>query len=217
MSNNNSTLQQIELFSHLSTAQIFELDKITKVHHYEKNEIVFYEGDESRNFNILIVGEISVFKSLSSTETTEIHRFIAPSLIAEVATLKHIPYPASAQCLSKSTLLHIERVPFLELLRNDAGLSIGLIASLTQKIGTLEHALQYHTAPTALAKVTRLLRDDPHIFSRLKGIEIAHRLAITPETLSRTLKKLKQEKVISLSKSTDIHIHDFIKLESYCG
>jgi CRP-like cAMP-binding protein len=211
------SVEGITLFSHLSDTQRSQIKQIAIMRHYGVGEILFYEGDESHYFYFLIEGEAAVFKSSSSNETMLIHRFHSPSLIAEVATLKQIPFPASCEATQKSTILKISRDPFLHLLQHDPSLSIALISSLTQKIGALENSLQRHSAPNALAKVSRLVRDDPEIFKRLKGIEIARLLSITPETLSRMIKKLKSEGIITQIKKEGLILLVPDALESYCG
>lgn len=163
---------------------------------FDADAFIFYEGEESRYFHFLLSGEVAMIKTSDANDTIAIHRFHAPSFFAEMPTLRSIPYPASAKCTQPCTVLKIDRQPFLQLLRDDPALAISLITSLTQKIATLELSLQRLSAPSAMAKVARLLRDDPEIFIRLRGIDIAHLIGITPETLSRTLKRLKNEGVI---------------------
>ena len=214
---NSVHLDNVGLFSHLTPAQRSQIEQIGIIRHYASDDIVFYEGDESKYFHFLLSGEVNVFKISATHETMLIHRFRAPSLIAEVATLKQIPYPASCEAIQNSTILKISRNPFLELIQNDPSLSIALISSLTQKIGALESSLQRHSAPNALAKVSRLVRDDPAIFKRLKGIEIAHLLGITPETLSRMIKKLKSDGIITHTKKDGIILLFSDKLNTYCG
>lgn len=211
------SLEKVGIFSHLTPDQRTQIERIGIIRHFSEGEIIFYEGDESHYFHLLIEGEVSIFKVTAATETMLIHRFHAPSLIAEVATLKQIPYPASCEATLPSIVLKISRDPFLKLLQNDPSLSIALIASLTQKISALEHSLQRHTAPNALAKVARLIREDSNAFQRLKGIEIAHLLGITPETLSRMIKKLKSEGIITLSKTEGVNLLLPDKLDTYCG
>lgn len=209
-------LEKIDFFSHLSPIQLKALSQISLVRTFDAGEILFYEGEKSHYFHVLLKGEVSVYKTSALRETILVHRFHAPSMIAEVATLKHIPYPASAECVTAGEILKIEREPFLRLLHEDAGLSISLIASLTQKIGALELSLQRHSAPSAMAKVARLLRDEPEIFQDRKGIEIAHMLGITPETLSRMVKKLKDEKIIEGKGIRSLTLKNPLGLESYC-
>jgi len=205
------------MFSHLTPQQRRQIEQIGIIRHYHEGEIVFYEGDESRYFHFLLEGEVSIFKTTASTETILIHRFHAPSLIAEAATLKHIPYPASCEALHPSIILKISGEPFLQLLQHDPSLSIALISSLTQKIAALERSLQRYSAPNAMAKVARLIREDRNVFQRLKGVDIARLIGITPETLSRTVKKLKSEGVITISKSNEVNLLLPEELNRYCG
>jgi len=215
--NNSLSLERIGIFSHLTPLQCNQIEQIGIIRHYNEGEIIFYEGDQSDYFHFLIEGEVSIFKSTASTETMLIHRFRAPSLVAEVATLKQVPYPASCEAIHSSIILKIARDPFLKLLQNDPSLSIALISSLTQKISALELSLQRHSAPNAMAKVARLIRDDIGVFQRLKGIEIAHLLGITPETLSRMIKKLKSEGIIEFSKKNGLELLSSDKLNRCCG
>lgn len=217
METNTFTLEQIGLFNHLSSQQRREIEHIGILRHYNVDEIVFYEGEDSRYFHLLIDGEVSVYKSTSGNEPIVIHRFRGPSLIAEVATLKQIPYPASCQALQNSLILKIARDPFLQLLQNDPSLSIALISSLTQKISLLEHSLQRHSAPNAMAKVARFIRDDAELYHRLKGVEISKMLGITPETFSRMVTKLKSEGIIRFDSTKNIILVLPDKLEMYCG
>ena len=210
----DSGFESVPLFGHLSPRQLDAIRRISTLKHFGPGELLFYEGEESRFFHLLVQGEVSVFKSSGAAETIVVHRFRAPSFIAEVATLKHIPYPASAECTQDSTVMRIEREGFMALLAEDPALSIALVSSLTQKISALEAALQRHSAPNAAAKVARLILDDPHAFERLKGVEIAALLAITPETLSRMLKKFRDASLVNLKKPRGLTITDHEKLKA---
>lgn len=189
-------IQTIEIFSHLSPKQLQQLEHISLIRHYEPREIIFYQGDESEYFHFLLQGDVTVYKA-NDTETLEVHRFRAPSMIAEIATLKSLPFPASAEALTPCTILKISKNPFIDLLHNDAGLSISMMTSLMNKIAALEGMIQQLSAPDTMSKIVRLMMEKPEDFCTLKGTQIAKKLSITPETLSRNLTKLKKEKLIS--------------------
>ncbi len=207
-------IKSIEIFSHLSPKQLKQLEDISLIRHYETGEIIFYQGDASEYFHFLLQGEVSVYKA-NDTETLEVHRFRAPSMIAELATLKSLPFPASAETLSPCTILKIAKTPFIDLLHNDAGLSISMMTSLMNKIGTLERAIEHLNAPDTMSKIVRLMIEQPHLFSELKGIQIAKKLSITPETLSRSLTKLKKEKLISHQPHKYFEILNTTELQKY--
>lgn len=207
-------IKSIEIFSHLSPTQLQQLEHISLIRHYKPSEIIFYQGDASKYFHFLLQGEVSVYKA-NDTETLEVHRFRAPSMIAEVATLKSLPFPASAEALSSCTILKIAKVPFVDLLHNDAGLGISMMTSLMNKIGTLERAIEHLSAPDTMSKIVRLMIEHPQLFSTLKGTQIAKKLSITPETLSRNLSKLKKENLISHQPHKYFEILNPIELEKY--
>lgn len=207
-------LKTIEIFSHLSSDQLQRLEAISLCRNYDEGQIIFYQGDKSEYFHIVLEGNVSVYKS-NETGTLEVHRFRGPSMFAESATLQAIPFPASAEALSSCTILKLPRDPFLKLLHDDAGLSIALIASLTKKINSLQRANDQLRAPDALSKIVRLMTDRPEIFKELKGIEIAKIAAVTPETLSRILTKLKKEGLILFKPRHLFEILDINALQKY--
>lgn len=207
-------LETIEIFAHLTSPQLQRLEAISLSRHYDEGEIVFYQGDESEYFHILLEGDVSLYKS-NDAGTLEVHRFHGPSMFAESATLQSIPFPASAEALSSCIILKLHRDPFLKLLHDDAGLSIALIASLTKKINSLQRANDQLSAPDALAKIVRLMMDRPEIFKDLKGIEIAKIAGITPETLSRIITRLKKENLIAFQPRKIFEILDAASLQKY--
>lgn len=207
-------LETIEIFSHLSSAQLQRLEAISLCRHYTSGEIIFYQGDKSDYFHFLLEGDVSVYKS-NESGTIEVHRFRAPSMFAESATLQGIPFPASAEALSSASVLKLHRDPFLNILHEDAGLSIALIASLAQKISSLQRLNEQLSAPDAISKIVRLMIDRPEIFRDLKGTEIAKIAGITPETLSRILTKLKKENTILFQPRRIFEILDADALQTY--
>jgi CRP/FNR family transcriptional regulator len=207
-------IQTIEIFSHLSSVQIKQMMEISLLRHYAANEIIFYQGEESEYFHFLLQGDVSVYKS-NNTETMEVHRFRAPSMIAELATLKDLPFPASAEALTPCTVLKITRKPFIDLMHKDAGLGISMISSLMNKIGTLERTIEHLSAPDTMSKIVRSMLEQPHIFREQKGTQIAKMLSISPETLSRHLSKLKKEKLIAHQPHKYFEILNKIELEKY--
>jgi CRP/FNR family transcriptional regulator len=63
----------------------------------------------------------------------------------------------------------------------------------------LENLLHKETVFSSEAKIADLIANNAKVFQYLKNNEIASILNITPETLSRTLTKLKKEEIITLN------------------
>lgn len=207
-------IKSIEIFSHLSSLQLKQLEDISLLRQYTSNEIIFYQGDTSEYFHFLLQGDVSVYKA-NNNEILEVHRFHAPSMIAELATLKSRPFPASAEALTPCTVLKIAQKPFINLLHKDTGLAISMMTSLMNKIGTLERVIENLNAPDTMSKIVRLMIEEPQLFSSSKGTQIAKKLSISPETLSRNLSKLKKEKLIAHKPHKYFEILNHIELEKY--
>jgi len=79
---------------------------------------------------------------------------------------------------------------------------------LTAKIMVLSSLIHKETIFSSEAKVAKLLLEKSEIFHKLKYNEIASILNITPETLSRILKKFKNEGYIEGLKAGDISIQE---------
>jgi CRP/FNR family transcriptional regulator len=207
-------LESIEIFAHLTPVQLHQLESISLFRNYTCGEIVFYQGDHSDYFHFLLEGEVTLYKS-NDSGTFEVHRFRGPSMFAESSTLQNIPFPATAEALTSCRILKLHRDPFLQLLQEDARLSIAIITSLSKKVASLQRLNDQLSAPNAYSKIVRLMLDRPDVFSTLKGIEIAKIAGIAPETLSRIMTKFKKENLIVFKPRRVFQILDRNGLQKY--
>jgi len=190
-------LEEIAMFSALSETHKKELHNAIHVKHYNKDSIVFYEGDESEYLHILMEGDVKLYKTSPKGSQIQINRFQAPSLIAEFACFEKEVFPASCEFVTDGAigLLHFDKL--YEYLGH-AEFSLELIKSLTSKVMLLSSLVHKETILSSEAKVADLMIKKLNIFNRLKNNEIASILNLTPETFSRILTKYKKEGIISV-------------------
>jgi len=190
-------LEEIAMFSALSEMHKKELHNAIHVKHYNKDSIVFYEGDESEYLHILMEGDVKLYKTSPKGSQIQINRFQAPSLIAEFACFEKEVFPASCEFVTDGAigLLHFDKL--YEYLGH-ASFSLELIKSLTSKVMLLSSLVHKETILSSEAKVADLMIKKLNIFNRLKNNEIASILNLTPETFSRILTKYKKEGIISV-------------------
>ena len=118
-------------------------------------------------------------------------------MIAEMATLENIKFPAT--CVSSKDETKIGMIPkehFMDMLMDHPDLSLHIIRSLTKKIKNLEVSISRNLIFDATAKVCSVLHEDPKILQTNKNIHVANLLNITPETLSRTVSKLRKLEIL---------------------
>jgi len=193
-------IQDIPMFSNLDKKFHKELKDSLYIKKFTRNSIVFYEGDESDYFYILLKGSIKLYKTSPKGSQVQIKRMKAPNTIGEYACFEKAPFPATCEFLSDGVmgLLHFDKVyKYLD----DKEFSLGLIKSLTSKVMMLSSLVHKETILSSEAKVADLMIENISIFNRLKNNEIAGILNLTPETFSRIITKFKKESIVKVEKN----------------
>lgn len=191
------TLKDIPLFSALDEEQLAKLQSDVHIHQYDKESIVFYEGDESKYMYILLEGAVNLYKTAPKGRKVHMHNFEAPEAVALFVAFERIPFPATCELITEGYigLLPIEK---LHACLGDTNFSTALVKSMARRMRVLSNLLHKETVYSSEAKIADILCTNPSIFKRLKNTEIAAILNITPETLSRILTKLKKENIIRI-------------------
>lgn len=190
-------LKNIDMFSFLSEDEFNQLADITLLQTFNEDNILFYEGDEPDYFYLLLEGELKLYKTGLKSQEIVLHYFNKPSLIAEMATLENLKFPATCVVMKDKTIVGmIEKKSFFQMLENNSDLSLHIIKSLTKKIKNLEVSISRNLIFDATTKVCSILKENPTIFQKEKNIQIANLLNMAPETLSRTLTKLKKLEIL---------------------
>jgi CRP/FNR family transcriptional regulator len=189
-------LKKIYLFEKLSDGELNKLVSIAQIKKFYANNIIFYAGDSSKYLHILIGGTAEVYKSDYKANKITMHSFNAPAIIAEVANLEHIPFPATCEAIEDCELILIDYVEFEKIFLSDPIVSLQIIKSLTKKIKALESTIDNNLVLDATARVAKFIYQHNDRFKMTKNVNIAKELNIKPETLSRLLKKLKDDNII---------------------
>lgn len=197
MSTGNAVnLKSIYLFKNLNRSNITRLEQISTVKGYKKEQFLFFEGDRAESLFILIDGIVKIYKSDTKGNEVVLNHFRPIALIAELANLEHIDYPASAVFETEGKVLAIDYNLFeAEFLRNP-DISFLIIKSLTRKLRTLDKIISQNLTMDSTSKVAKFIYENEDHFMELKHNKIASILNITPETMSRVMRRLKESKAV---------------------
>jgi CRP/FNR family transcriptional regulator len=182
-------LKEIPLFSLLNRDEIREVLNFSDLKILKKGNFLFFHGDRVENFHILLDGQLKIYKSNSKGDEILIHRFTKPTAIAEMPFFEDLPYPASCIAEKDSDVLLIESEKFRLFLQKNPRLLYKFIASLSQKIKFLEERIENLSILSASERVDKFEKISGDKFFSMKKVEIAEELNMTPEHLSRILKK----------------------------
>lgn len=188
-------LEYLPLFSELSSNDIRELEKFSTIKQLNKDEIVFYQEDESTYLHILAQGNAKIYRLDSKDHEIILHNFTAPILLAERANLLAIPYPANCVMTSDGVIVKVDFRKFKEFM-NKGDVCFKIMQSLLKKMTLLEEAINNNVILDAKTKIAKFIYNNPEAFESLKQHTIAELLNIKRETLSRKLKSLKELGII---------------------
>jgi CRP-like cAMP-binding protein len=186
------------IFKGLDDATLAKLVSISVKNNCRNGEIVFYEKDEPKYMYLLVSGGIRVYKTTPKGQEIVLHDMYAPSLVGEMANFENMPFPATAKAIMDSEVIKIDFEKFSSDVLSDKAAALLIIKSLSGKLKWLEGFIDKEFTKTAEAKVAMLIVESPEIFKLTKHNNVAKILNITPETLSRTLTKLKNDEIISI-------------------
>ncbi len=206
-------LEEISFFSKMGEQNIKKLASISFFKHYHANELLFYEGDDPKYLYILLDGVLRLYKTNPKGQEIYMHQFVPVSMIGELANFENIKFPASAKFITSGTILKIEYKKLEEDFFKNPEICMEIIRSLTTKVKILSNVIHQEMILTSEAKVAKFINEHTELFQSIRNNQIAAILNVSPETLSRTLAKLKKDAIISIDKKHSIIIHDSKALE----
>ncbi|MGH7936231.1 MAG: Crp/Fnr family transcriptional regulator [Chthoniobacterales bacterium] len=179
--------------------------------HLAKGQYLFHEGEPSDGFYIVQRGGINVHRESAAGKEQMIHLFRAVESFGEATLATEGGYPADARAVEESTVLLIPKVDFIELLRHRPELALRMLASMSQHLRVLVALLDDLTlkdmesrlANWLLKRCPRPLPNESVVIhlDRTKRV-LAAEMGATSETLSRTLAKFRDQKLLQIEGKT---------------
>lgn len=190
------------LFQDLDQETISKIEEFSTMHTLNKDNIVFYEGDDSRYLHLLTSGIIKLYKMSSNNKEIILKYFHSTELIAEVANFENMPFPATAKAFTEIEIIKIDFNKLKNIIYSNVDLLSIVQLSLIKKIKNLEYLISRHLVLDAKQRVAQYIHDYTEDFFKTKNVDTAEVLNITPETLSRFLKNFKDEGIIDMKEKT---------------
>lgn len=174
------------------------LQKLGVKRKYSKGAIIFFEGERASKFFLLLKGSVRIYKSSDLGAEKTLHIFKPVSFIAEMPSFNNAEYPASAACEDECEVLVMDSNVFKKELENTQ-FCFTFINSLLQKIKILESHIDANNKNLSDRFLAFALQNKATLHT-LTQRKIAQVLNTSAESLSRILKKLKEENKIKIDK-----------------
>jgi len=199
-------LKDIPLFKGLSPRLLRDLEGIGLSREFEKDQMLFSQGDPAGGFYVLLSGRVKVMK-LSSQGKSQILGVLGPGdTVGEVPVFEGGTYPAYAQAMDRCSTIFFPRDRFVALIRSNSDLALGMMAILSRRLRRLTALAESLSLKEVPARVAQYLLDlkeiqGEEVLLNAKKGEVAEMLGTTPETLSRVLSRFSAQKIIRVEGS----------------
>jgi CRP-like cAMP-binding protein len=220
----NASLRSHYLFAGLDSADFEQLVKRIAVTSLGKGKVLFHRGDAAEHFYFVDAGlmELSLIAPTGDKKTLEV---IGPGCTfgEAVAFMQGHKYPVSAEALEDSVLCRIPNSFYVELIRANSDASMRLLADISKRLHDRVTEIEHLTIQNARTRLTSYLMD--HLVDAPENDQararldlprhvIASRLSIQPETLSRLLRSLADEGLVSVDDNV-VTIRSVSRLRPY--
>lgn len=222
-----NVVRKVAIFSPLTDDEVRSTLPFFREKKMRKSEVIFREGEPGRHFYLVRSGSVKVYK-LSEDGRERILQVFGPGqFFAELPVLDGRNYPASAEALSPSTLLFVNRDDFLQILARYpqmTGKVYEIVGDRLRHFATAVTDLTLKDASRRLAgfllakmeAYDRLNQDEVRFPLELTHQEIASLIGTARETVSRTLRQFEKDGIIEM-KDRHITVRDKSLLAQAAG
>jgi|LGVF01.1.fsa_nt_gb CRP/FNR family cyclic AMP-dependent transcriptional regulator len=206
-------LDNVPLFSGLSSAALAEIEQHGTVKSFRNNTIVINQDDETYSLYVILSGSVRVFISGEDGREAVLNHQSAGDYFGDLALIDKQPRVASVMTTEASRFMIISRDDFMACLSKNPEIAINLIKPMTSRMRMLARNVSNLALLDVYGRVARVLleqaeeQDDGEMVTeKLTQQEIADMVGASRAMVSRILKDLKAGGYISVDKKR-ITIH----------
>lgn len=197
-----------------------EIVSICSEWNYEKGMEIFSEGNRAKGFYLILSGKVKIYKTGYDGREQTLHIFGEGDIFGEVPVFEGGSYPANAVTLERSRLMFIPKNEFIDLIKRQPEIALGLLAEMSRRLRKFTHLIEnlsLKEVPARLAAYLLYLLDEKDSKTEVRlsitKTQLASVLGTIPETLSRILNRLASQGIIEV-KGRVISIINRNKLEA---
>lgn len=212
-------LSKVNIIRELPQALIRRLAEMASKREFSKGELVFGPYDTEERIFVVREGEVEIYQ-LSPEGKKVIIDILVPGNIFGNTSFSSKPLIEAndfAVARSKVTLCVFRKPDFINVLETMPQLAMGLIEEISRKLneaaGRIKDLALSDATTRLISELMRFARrvgsetDDKVVMGiKLTHEELAEMTGVTRETVSRMLKKLRQDEIVYLDKSRHIMI-----------
>ena len=217
------TIRSHYLFSGLTDDEFDSLAAEVMVESYDKGEILFHRGDAADAFFFIESGQVEL-SLISHDGQKKIIEVIAHgrTFAEAIIFMAEARFPVSAEALSDSVVYRISNNAYRNLLQESSNACMRLLSDVCYHLHQRVREIELLTIQNARSRLASYLidhvveTDDDEATVRLDLPRhvVASRLSITPETLSRLLRSMSDDGILTVDDRL-VFVHSLARLRPY--
>ena len=197
--NHLASLRGHHLFAGLSPQQMQRLLTASHVDEYEAGQLLFDRGQPAQFFFIVVDGQVNLVLYSKAGEEKIVDILGPGNSFAEAVMFMEAPgYPVSAVAAVQSQVARFSSHEYLAILRESPETCLRMLGHLSQRLHMRIREIEYLTLESATHRLVRLIESrlptdtqgPAELTLQESRQELASRLSMKPETLSRILRHL---------------------------
>lgn len=217
------TVRQHYLFSGLEQADFDALVTSVTPKTLAKGEVLFHRGDPASSFYFVDTGLVEL-NLIAATGEKKVLEVVGPgrTFAEAVAFMRERKYPVTAEALADTTLCQIPNLVYVDLIYENPDACMRLLSDVCRHLHARVREIETLTVQNARSRLASYLLDhviETHDDEATVRLElprhvIASRLSIKPETLSRLLRNMVDDGVLTIEDRV-IFVHSLARLRPY--
>lgn len=197
-------LKKCYLCRELDDSELERLEAMGRVKKLNRGEVLFFQGDPALGLYLLLSGQVRIYKSSPEGKEFTLHQIRPGEMFAEAAIFRDDGYPANCAALKDSTVVLLPKEQFFAMLQSSPQISIKMMGGLSSFLREFNRTIEDLSLKDVPARLASFLLKEyektgkPTILLTTTKSELANQLGTISETLSRNLRKLREQKIISV-------------------
>ncbi|MDO5516069.1 MAG: Crp/Fnr family transcriptional regulator [Clostridium sp.] len=218
---------RVPIFENLSCDELYEI--VGQIEHksFDKGSMIFSEGNDANTLYFINEGKIKLYKYNKDGKEQIFHILSNGDFFGELDLIKSSKYKFNAKAMDNAKICTLKKTEVKNIIMSNPEIAIKLLESVGERLSAIENLAQNLSTNDVDARIAYLLlnlmdkyceksEDGKKIIKLpLSREDMANYIGVTRETISRKLKKLEEEELISIMGTKKILILDEEGLQDY--
>lgn len=203
--NFSTLLKASPLFARLDRATLDAVAALCVSRRYATDETIFAKGDEGDKLFAIRRGQVRIVTGNDDGKRLTLNVLGAGDVFGEIAMLDGLARTADAIAAEPSELYLVHRRDFLELLRNNGEVAIGVIAMLCDRLRWTSDRMEEAVLMPLDARLARRISAMAEEFGNevlISQAELAVFVGATRESINRILQEWRRDGIVAMRRGS---------------